>query len=480
MDFLPIHLNVRGMSCLVIGAGPVAAGKATVLLQAGATVRVVAPEVSRGIDELHANQRIGLERRRFADSDLDGVDLIIAATADPTLNHSIVARAQSRRILANAVTDAEAGQFIMPAIVDRSPVVISVSTGGASPAVARHIRARLETMIPRSFGRLARLAGEFRDVVKGAIARPSERRAFWDHVLEGPIAELVHVGQEREAADAIHAALGDSNSAPTRGEVYLVGAGPGDPELLSIRAMRLIQQADVVVYDRLVSPEVLDLVRRDAERIYAGKRRSVHTMNQPDINQLLVDLASGGKRVLRLKGGDPFIFGRGGEEIATLAAASIPFQVVPGITAASGCAAYAGIPLTHRDYAHACIFVTGHLRDGTLDLEWSALAGPRQTVVFYMGLVSLPIICEQLIAHGLPPDTACAVIQQGTTNAQEVFAATLQTMPRRGEAAKPPAIFIVGNVVRLRETLNWFAPGDLLNADLDGSFSETSHRERAT
>jgi uroporphyrin-III C-methyltransferase / precorrin-2 dehydrogenase / sirohydrochlorin ferrochelatase len=339
--------------------------------------------------------------------------------------------------------------------------VVAVSSGGASPVLARLIRARLETLIPASFGRLASLAADFRDKVKQAIKSLPRRRRFWEEVLQGDIAEMVYAGQDAAAHKALEQRLAQEDSgAKPIGEVYLVGGGPGDPDLLTFRALRLMQQADVVVYDRLVSQEVLDLVRREALRIYAGKERDQHVLPQETINELLVRLAREGKRVVRLKGGDPFIFGRGGEEIDTLASEGIPFQVVPGITAAGGCASYAGIPLTHRDYAQSVVFVTGHLKDGTVHLNWKALAQPQQTVVFYMGLHGVDIICRELITHGLPANTPAALVQQGTTRHQRVLTGTLESLPElvhMGDV-KPPTLIIVGEVVRLRDKLNWFEP----------------------
>ena len=402
MEQLPVFLNLRGWPCLVVGAGQVGAGKAELLTAAGGRVRVVAPEACAAAAELARDGLVELRSGRFEESDLEGARLVIAATDDRELNRRIVELAEARGILANSASDARSGHFSMPAIVDRSPVLAAVATGGASPSLARYVRARLETLIPRSFGRLAELARDARPEVNARLPRISDRRAFWDRVFEGPIAEMAFAGRMEEARAALAAALEAEDGArdPT-GEVYLVGAGPGDPDLLTFRAMRLMQQADVVVHDRLVSPGVLALVRRDAEKIYAGKRRDEHAIRQPDINRLLVRLAREGRRVLRLKGGDPFVFGRGGEEIATLADERIPFQVVPGVTAAAGCAAYAGIPLTHRDHAHACTFVTGNLKNGRAALDWPAVARPGQTIVVYMGLVGLREICEGLAEHGL-------------------------------------------------------------------------------
>jgi uroporphyrin-III C-methyltransferase/precorrin-2 dehydrogenase/sirohydrochlorin ferrochelatase len=360
----------------------------------------------------------------------------------------------------NVVDRPDLCTFVFPSIVDRSPVVVAVSSAGASPVLARHLRAKLETIIPASYGKLAELARRFRDQVKAKFATTDDRRRFWEKVLEGSIAEFVYTGRERQAEAALQQALDSESGEPGRGEVYLVGGGPGDPDLLTFRALRLMQQADVVVYDRLVSKEVLDLVRRDAEKIYVGKERDYHAVPQEGINDMLVRLAKEGKRVLRLKGGDPFIFGRGGEEIETLAAEGIPFQVVPGITAAAGCASYSGIPLTHRDYSQSVVFVTGHLKDGTVNLNWKALAQPNQTVVFYMGLHGVPDICEGLTGHGMPASTPVALVQQGTTQNQRVFIGTLATLPEtvQKQEIKPPTLIIVGEVVRLHDKLSWFEP----------------------
>jgi len=456
MDYLPVFLDIRGQPCLVVGGDEVAARKSALLLRAGAQVTVHAPTFCAAFDATPVAARVLRRVAGFDEVDIAGFVLAIAATDDST-NRAVAAAARARGIPVNVVDQPALCSFIMPSIIDRSPLIVAVSSGGVSPVLARLLRARLESLIPAGYGRLAALAAEFRDRVKARV-QPQQRRRFWERVLQGPIAELVFSGREAEARDALQQTLDDTRLALSGGEVALVGAGPGDPDLLTFRALRLMQQADVVVYDRLVSQPILNLVRVDAERIYAGKERSMHTLPQEDINHLLVRLAKEGKRVVRLKGGDPFIFGRGGEEIDTLAAQGIPFQVVPGITAASGCASYAGIPLTHRDYSQSVVFVTGHLQDGTMNLNWPALAQPRQTIVFYMGLLGIDVLCRNLAAHGLPAATPVALVQQGTTSEQRVITGTLDTMPElvRTSAVKAPTLIIIGEVVRLRERLNWF------------------------
>lgn len=461
MDFLPIFFDLKDRPCLLVGGGELAARKAALLLSAGARVTLVAPHVGAGMTELLDTGAISHTKRRFRESDLDRATLVIAATGRRDVDRVVSECAHARQIPVNVVDDPELSSFIMPSIVDRSPVIVAISTGGAAPVLARLIRARLETLIPASFGRLASLAADFRQAVKERFKQSSARRIFWEQVLDGPISEMVYAGQDNVARRALEAKINDAQeSPPLMGEVYLVGAGPGDPDLLTSRAVRLMQRADVVVYDRLVSAEVLNLVRRDAERIYAGKERSRHVMPQEGINQLLIRLANEGRRVLRLKGGDPFIFGRGGEEIDTLAEHGIPFQIVPGITAASGCAAYAGIPLTHRDYAHACVFVTGHLKNDLPNLDWEMLAKPHQTLVIYMGLVGLAQICQGLVAHGMAPTTPAALIEQGTTMQQRLYKGTLETLPALVAAggARAPTLIIVGEVVTLHDKLAWFEP----------------------
>lgn len=456
MDFLPIFAKVSNKLCLVVGGGTVGARKAGMLLEAGAKVRVVAPEID---DALKAHANVEAIFARFDALHLDGVMLVIAASNDRAVNQQVSELAQARNIPVNVVDDPELCSFIMPAIIDRSPLMVAFSSGGASPVLTRMMRSKLETVIPQNYKRLAGFAERFREEVKRRVTNPPKRRIFWENVLDGVIAEKVLSGDEAMAEAMLQQMLADEDNI-VRGEVYLVGAGPGDPDLLTFRALRLMQKADVVVYDALVSKTIVDMSRRDAERIYVGKKRNDHTLPQEEINLLLVRLAKEGKRVLRLKGGDPFIFGRGGEEIETLAAQGIPFQVVPGITAASGVASYAGIPLTHRDHAQSCVFVTGHLKDGSMNLDWAQLARPHQTVVVYMGLRGLDQLCAKLIEHGLPSSTPIAIVQHGTQPTQRVIIGTLQTLPAIAAREKPvaPTLIIVGGVVTLREKLAWFHP----------------------
>lgn len=466
MDFLPLFTKLDGKTCLLVGGGEVALRKARLLSKAGAILRVVAPDITPELGQLaresgqclHADYRLDY---------LDGVFLVIAATDDQALNEQVSRDCNARNIPVNVVDNPPLCSFILPAIIDRSPIVVAVSSGGKSPVLARMIRSRLESSIPAAYGRLAGLVGQFRDAVKARFDDIEDRRDFWEQTLQGPVAEMVYAGQEQAAGEMLSKLINEAELRPG-GEVYLIGAGPGDPDLMTFKALRLLQRADVVLYDRLVAPEIVELCRKDAERIFVGKARSNHAVPQQDINALLVEHAKQGRKVARLKGGDPFIFGRGGEEIEQLANESIPFQVVPGVTAAAGCASYAGIPLTHRDYAQSVRFVTGHLKDNSINLPWAELVHGHQTIVFYMGLVGLPVICEQLIAHGRSADTPIALVQQGTTRHQKVVVATLATMVEEvaKNPVKAPTLIIVGEVVSLREKLAWYEHYDLASPSL--------------
>lgn len=459
MDLFPIFMNLQQRDCLIVGGGEVATRKASLLLDAHAQVVVIAPELTATLSEWLKDGKISHEVRTFTAADVDGKSLIIAATDDEAINQMVHAAATAKNIPVNVVDNPDLCTFIVPSIVDRSPVVAAISTGGASPVLARMIRSRLESLLPSAYGRLAKMSASFRDRVKARFENPKDRRLFWERVLQGPAAEMVFAGRDSDAEIEISKSLTAAEQSDTIGEVYLIGAGPGDPDLLTFRALRLMQQADVVVHDRLVSQQVIDLSRRDAERIYVGKERDNHAVPQEDINHLLVRLAKEGKRVCRLKGGDPFIFGRGGEEIDTLVEEGVSFQVVPGITAASGAASYTGIPLTHRDYSQSVVFATGHLKNGMIDINWPGLVQPNQTLVFYMGLVGIKVICKELIAHGMSPDMPIALVQKATTPEQRLFTGTLENMHEvvDREDIKPPTLIIVGEVVKLHEKLNWYS-----------------------
>lgn len=458
MQYFPFFMHLRGRPVLLVGGGDIATRKARLLVKAGALLQVVSHEVSAELETLVHTSGGHIRLGEFTDRDLDSVVLVLAATDDVALNRLVSERAQARHLPVNVVDSPDLCTVITPAIVDRSPLMIAISSGGEAPVLARRVRARLEQWLPASYGRLAGLASRFRQAVKDKFSDADQRRRFWEQVFDGPIAEQVYAGNDEQASRMLEEALLREPSSVAGGEVYLVGAGPGDPELLTLKALRLMQQAEVVLYDRLVSAEVMELVRRDAERIYVGKKRNHHTMAQPEINQLLVDLAKQGKRVLRLKGGDPFIFGRGGEEIELLADNQIPFQVVPGITAASGCAAYAGIPLTHRDYAQSVRFITGHLKNNNPNLNWPELAQPGQTLVFYMGLLGLHEIARQLVKNGREAATPVALIEKGTTREQRVIVGTLGSIAEKVEelGARGPTLIIVGEVVALHGQLDWF------------------------
>jgi uroporphyrin-III C-methyltransferase/precorrin-2 dehydrogenase/sirohydrochlorin ferrochelatase len=467
-EYFAAFLDLRGKPGVVVGGGPVAANKVETLMRSGARVTVIAPELCAQLTELTLVGALRHEPKRFQPGDLVGAEIVIAATDDPSINESVASAARSLKIPVNVADNSALSSFIMPSLIDRPPVQIAISTAGASPVLARKLRSLIEAMVPFTYGRLAALAKRFRGASKDRFPDVEARRRFWERVVDGPIGDMVLAGREESAVKALQAELsGAPDQEVPPGMVYLVGGGPGRPDLLTLRALRVMQFANVVLYDHLVAPEILDLARREAERIYVGKERDRHALPQGDINSLMVRLAKQGKRVVRLKGGDPFVFGRGGEEIETLAAHGVAFEVVPGITAAVGAGAYAGIPLTHRDYAQSCVFVTGHLKDGSINLDWDALARPRQTVAVYMGVQGLALVCDKLVAHGLPSETPAAVVEKATLAGQRVVSGTLATLAAlaASEGIKPPALLIVGEVVRLRDKLRWFTPGAIGQAD---------------
>ena len=464
MNFLPLFHNIKGRPCLLVGGGNIACRKARLLLSAGAVIHLVSPEISTEMQEMLEGASAVLKKRQFEPSDLKGVALVIAATDQQAVNQQVAELASERHIPVNVVDQPELCTVIMPSIIDRSPVMVAVSSGGSAPVLVRNIRTQLEGVLPQRLGRLASLSARYRQQVKKKFNHISQRRKFWEDVYDGEIAEYALSGNTSIAEQLVRQKLQMPEQA-SKGEVYLVGAGPGDPDLLTFKALRLMQKADVVLYDNLVAPDIVDLCRRDAEFIYVGKKSCQHAVPQDRINSMLVELAQAGNRVVRLKGGDPFIFGRGGEELEVLAEHNIPFQVVPGITAASGCASYAGIPLTHRDYAHSARFITGHCKADSTDIPWAELKDSQQTLVFYMGVKNLPDICKKLLEQGCSPDRPVAIVHRGTTQWQQTVTGTLATITgiARKTMIKPPSLVIIGDVVKLHSTLNWYHPSTELD-----------------
>lgn len=468
MNYLPLFFKLHNRSVVIIGGGQVALRKTSILVRAGARPliisRAVLPELQQLAEQYGGEVILG----EYQPGYLDRADLAIAATDDRLLNQRVHFDAQQRNLPISVADDPSLCSFIFPAIIDRSPVLVGVSSGAESPVLARLLRAKLETWIPQGYSGLGKLVERFKDRVKARFSKPDEQRAFWEKTLQGQVAEKMFAGCEEAANRLMEDALAQSNPDHQVGEVYLVGGGSGDPELLTFKALRLMQQADIVLYDQLVSAEVVDLCPGDVEKIFVGKRRDNHAVAQDRINDLLVKYALQGKRVLRLKGGDPFVFGRGGEELQALKGHNIPFQVVPGITAASACSTYAGIPLTHRDYAQSVTLITGYLKNNTPNVNFAELVYPDQTVVFYMGLNNLPYLCEQLIAHGRGADTPAAVVSRGTTSDQRVLTGTLANIADRQtrEQLPTPALIIVGEVVSLHQDLCWFGEDVLYNHGL--------------
>ncbi len=459
MKYFPLFVDINNRHCLVIGGGPVANRKVKSLLKSGAIVTLISPVITAEIKTLADASKISVFLREYQHSDLVRAFLVIAATNDSDINTLIANQSNDANILVNVADKPDSGSFIFPSVVDRSPVTVAISTGGASPVFARQLRMRLDSMIPKGSGALAAITEEYREKVKHTFTDLEQRKEFWETALNGVFAEYIYAGNETQARNWLDDQLAKGVSSAT-GEVYLVGAGPGDPDLLTFKAVRLMQQADVMVYDRLVSKAILDMANKEAERLYVGKEKSNHAVPQNNINQILVDLAKQGKRVLRLKGGDPFIFGRGGEEIEKLTENNSPFQVVPAVTAASGCSAYAGIPLTHRDYAQSVTFATGHLRDGTVNLNWQQLTQKNHTIVFYMGLSGINVISEKLQEHGMSPDMPAALVEQGTTSNQRVHIGTVATLPQlvKDSGVRAPTLTIIGEVVKLHDKLSWYEP----------------------
>ncbi|ATD08711.1 siroheme synthase CysG [Pseudoalteromonas piscicida] len=456
MQYLPIFTKLENKPVLIVGGGEVALRKCRAFLKANAAVTLVSPEFCTELLSLAADASVALRYKPFDASDLDNAMLVVAATDIEAVNAEVAELAEARNLFVNVVDDQPKCNFIFPSIVDRNPITIAISSAGTAPVLARRLREKLETLIPQHIGPLATLVGQFRHKAKARFKHFADRRQFWESVFDSNVVSEVQAGNNENAQIQLEAML-ESTPSP-EGEVYVVGAGPGDPELLTLKALQLMQQADVVVYDYLVSNEIMDLVRRDADLICVGKKAGNHSVKQEHTNEILVDLAKQGKKVCRIKGGDPFIYGRGGEEVQVLAENNVKYQIVPGITAAAGCSAYAGIPLTHRDHAQAIQFVTGHCKQDGQELDWEGLAKANQTLAVYMGVIKSPHIQAQLITHGRSPSTPVAIVENGTRKSQRVVRTQLDQLAQTITAhdIQSPALLIIGEVAALHEQLAWF------------------------
>jgi uroporphyrin-III C-methyltransferase/precorrin-2 dehydrogenase/sirohydrochlorin ferrochelatase len=453
MEHLPIFIKMTHQPALVVGGGGIGLRKVSLLREAGAAVTVVSPDLNDELAKLLAQGDIAHIAQRYDAQVLNEPwRLVIAATNDEAVNAQVSDDCEARHILVNVVDTPVKCRFIMPAIVERGPITVAVSSGGESPVLARLLKTKIEALIPQSYTQLGKLASYYRQRVKNTFS-PDLRRRFWEKMLTGSWSEAVLSGQTAQAESIMKAALTQTDADFNQGRVQLVGVGTGKPEWLTIAALQAMQSADVVLYDRLIPPEIMALVRRDAERIYVGKERKNHCVPQEDINAMMVRLAKAGQNVVRLKAGDPFVFGRGGEEMQALQVEGIPVTIIPGITAALGCAASAGIPLTHRDHSQGLSLITAHLKDGQLDLPWDALVAPRQTLAFYMGLSSLGELTQKLQSAGLPADYPIAVIEKGSQPDQRVLKSTLSEVVNRIEQHQfqSPSLLIVGSVATLAQ-----------------------------
>jgi len=457
MESFPIFINLKKKPVTVIGGGDIALRKVKLLLKADPKITVISRQICKDLKEILIEYDYKILQKSFHESDLKNPILIIAATNNAKTNKRVSTYAQKKNILINVVDQPKLCTFTMGSIVERDSLVVSISSGGKAPVLVRKVREKIETILPQSYSELVRFSGNLRSIVKKKIQSGVKRRIFWEEFFEsGYIQNFILLPKKLNEKVFNKILLKMKNK--KIGEVFLVGAGPGERDLLTIRALHLMQKCDICIYDNLVSKDILELVRRDADLIYAGKKQDQHTLSQDKINSLLIKFAKQGKRVLRLKGGDPFIFGRGGEEIESLMKNKILFQVVPGITAASGIASYSGIPLTHRDHAQSCLFLTGHLKDGAIDFEWPKLIVENQTLVIYMGLLSLNELVKNLIDHGMSKKMPIAIIESGTTDKQRVLIGELSNIRSKSHKSKikSPALIIIGSVVNLRSKLNWF------------------------
>ena len=477
MDRLPIFLRLQNKPCLVVGGGIVAERKVRLLQRTGASISILAPSVTKALQDQIDQGLVTYLPAQYSDAGVADFWLIIAATDDATFNHQIAADAEAAGKFCNVVDDNTASTFILPAIVDRSPVIVAIGTEGNAPVLAQQLKNRIEAWIPERIGELATQAGRWRQLVKKRFLSTRERRRFWQRFFTGPIAEHLLAGRHSAADKAMRKELvGDvPTSTESRGEAWIVGAGPGDPGLVTLRAQQLIGRADVVLYDRLISKPVLDFARKEAELIPVGKRAGSQSMSQKDINQLLVKLVQEGNRVCRLKGGDPFVFGRGGEEALALANAGLPFQIIPGISAALGCAAYAGIPLTLRGVSSSVTLATAKLADD-IGPNWPQLLQSGHTLALYMGVASIADLRQQLSDANVAPDLPVAIVENGTTRQQRTILSSAAAMEDDAMNANivSPAIVFIGESVRAAEHLQWF-DGKSVSSDVVLDDLHTSH-----
>ena len=457
MESFPLFINLKQKPVTIVGGGDIALRKVRLLIKANPKITVISRSICKDLEELLIESKHKIIKKSFHETDLKKPILIIAASNNVKTNKRISNYAIQKNILVNVVDQPKLCTFTMGSIVERDSLVVSISSGGNAPVLVRKIREKIETLLPKSYSELVNFSGTLRSIVKKKIHSSIKRRIFWEEFYESSYIQNFLIAPKKLNIKLFNKILLGMKNKKT-GEVFLVGAGPGERDLITIRALHLMQKCDVCIYDNLVSKDILELVRRDADLIYAGKKKDQHTLSQDKINNLLIKFAKQGKKVLRLKGGDPFIFGRGGEEIESLMKNKILFQVVPGITAANGIATYSGIPLTHRDHAQSCLFLTGHLKDGTIDFEWPKLIVENQTLVIYMGLLSLNELVEKLLKHGMIKEMPIAIIESGTTSKQRVLVAKLSNIRSKVKKSKikSPALIIVGSVVNLRSKLNWF------------------------
>jgi len=454
VNYLPLFLDLKSKNVLVVGAGEVAFNKITLLLRAEAKINIIAKELCQEVELLVSQKKVNWISKEFNPSYLHKIFLVISATNNIKLNKHIFDICNKHYLLVNTVDDKLKCSFIFPSIIDRNPIIVAISSGGTAPVLLRFLREKIESILPMRLGDVAQIAGEWRSVIKKHFSNFLQRRHFWERLFKSMFVEHILNGKKKQAISVLKENMNFNNS--SRGEIILVGAGPGDSGLLTLRGLQMLQEADVVLYDYLISSDVLDLIRRDAKRICVGKRAGFKNITQNKIIELLIRLARQGKKVVRLKGGDPFIFGRGGEEIEAARKEGINFQVVPGITSAIGIAAYTGIPLTHRKYAQGVIFITGHKSKNGFLNNWSILSDSSYTLVIYMGTLQAVDISKKLIALGRSKSTPIAIVGHGTTINQKVIISSLNDVEKIINFSITPSLLIIGDVVHLHKKLSWF------------------------